>query len=224
MIEKAFIIFAICIIVFTAINIFKDEFDRKRRKNKQILRLNRSLTKLTYGFIWAVLFIIWSTLFINNAQKLYQLLNEEYLDSIFQLLNVEYLRNLRAYFYKNSMLIQLSVIAHYESNFFRMLIWIIGTFCLTISHFQRGWQKNVIYEDGVLVSGKIIKWDEVINYKWANDYKKSLFKDVKYYELTITLPKLKLFDLDNKVNIQVNCDDQGLVDGIFKKMQLNEVI
>lgn len=224
MIEKAFITFSIFIIGFIAINIFKVEFDRKQRRNKEILSLNRNVTYLTYGFIWAILFIIWSTLFINNTQKLYQLLNEEHLDSIFQLFNIEYLRDLRAYFLKNSMLSQLIAIAHYESNFFRMLIWIIGTLCLAISHLHRGWQKNVIYEYGVLVNGKIIKWEEVISYKWVNDYKKRLFRNMKYYELTITLPKLKFFDLDNKVKIQVSYDDQGLVDGILKKMQLREGI
>ncbi|MCC5910918.1 MAG: hypothetical protein JJT76_10830 [Clostridiaceae bacterium] len=207
-----------CIIIFTVINIFKYEFDRKRRKNKEIIRLNRSLTNLTVGFIWSVLFIIWSTIFINNAQKLYQLLNEEYIDSVFELLNVEYLRSLRRYFYENLMLTELNTIAYYESNFFGIVTWIIASFSLSVLYLQRGWHKNIIYENGVLINGKIIDWNEIINYEWGNGYKERLFKDERYYELKVTLPKSKLWDLDNKVKLKVNYDDKGLVDDIFKKL------
>lgn len=217
MIEKIYIIFIICIVLFTIIRISKNQLDRKQRKNKEIIRLNRSLTNLTFGFIWVVFFIIWSSIFVNGAQKVYQLLNEEYINSIFQLLNVEYLKSLRRYFYENSMLMQLSVIAYYESNLLNMLTWIIGSFCVSILHFHMGGQKNAIYENGVLVNGKIVNWQEITNYKWSNDYKERLFKAEKYYDLIITLPKWKICDLDNKVKLQVNYDDKGSVDDILKK-------
>ncbi|WP_152639999.1 hypothetical protein [Clostridium aceticum] len=140
------------------------------------------------------------------------------MDSIFQLLNVEYLRSLSGYFYENFMLIELNTIVYYESNFFGMLTWIIGSFCLSILYLQRGWHKNTIYENGVLVNGKIIDWNEIVNYKWNNGYKEGLFKNVRYYELMVTLPKSKFWDLDNKVKLKVSYDDKGVVDDILQRL------
>jgi len=211
-------------IIVTVITIFKAEFDRKQRKNKEIIRLNWSLINLTYAFIWTALFITWLIIFINSVQKVYRLLNKEYIDSVFQLVNIKYLRSLRGYFFENYMLIHLNAIAHYESNFLLMLGWTIGSFCLSISHLHRGWQKNAIYENGILVNDKIINWHDIVSYGWSRSYKEGLFKNEKYYELVITLHKSKLCNLDNKVELQVNYHDKELVDHILKNFEISKGI
>lgn len=221
MIEKIYIIFTICIVLFTVIYIIKNHFDRKQRKSKEIIRLNRSLTNLLFSFFWFAFFIIFLFIFIKNAQKVYHLLNQDYINNIFQLINVEYLKSLRMHFYENSMLMELSVIAYYQSNLLNMLTWIIGSFCIFILHINIGGQKNTIYEDGLMINGKIVNWKDITNYKWSNDYRKRLFKEEKYYKLIITLPKWKLSDLENKVKLLVDYEDKGLVNDIFEK-HINE--
>jgi len=86
------------------------------------------------------------------------------------------------------------------------------------------WRKNAIYENGIMVNGKIINWHEVVSYEWGRDSKERLFKNEKYYELVLTFPKSKLCNLNKKVELQVNYHDKELVDHILKNFEINKGI
>jgi len=214
--RSVFIIFVSVMILFTIIRVLKISFDRKRRKDKELIRLNRSTTDLTFGFIWTALFIVWSGIFIYHAQNVYQLLSQEYMDSFFQLFDIEFLSDMSLYFSDNFMFEEFSTIAYYENNFFSMLSWMIGTLCLSIIFFQRGLQKNTIYKNGILTDSKFINWENMNNYQWSNVYEKSILKSEKYYELMVTLSKSKPWNLNNKVKVEVDYNDKEIVEDIIK--------
>lgn len=179
--------------------------------------LNRSLIHLTFGLIWVVICITWSILFIYRFQEVYHLLNEDYISSGFQLLNVKYLESLRNYFYDNSMVTHLATTVYYQNNLLNIMTWIIGSLCISILYLYIGWQKNVIYKNGMLINGRILNWNRVIDFKWSDTYGKRLFEKCEYYNLILTLPKLKLLKLDNEIKIRVNYDDREVVNNILKE-------
>ena len=211
-----FIIFVSGMILLTIVSVLKIDHNRKRRKDQELIRLKKSTTDLTLGFVWTALFILWTGMFVNHAQKVYQLLSQEYMDSFFQLFDIEFLSHMSLYFIENFMFEELNTIAYYENNFFSMLSWIIGTLCLSIIFIKRGMQKNTIYENGILVDNKFINWKNVNKYQWSNVYEKRYFKNEKYYELMVTLSRSKPWNLNNKVKVEVDYDDKEIVEDIIK--------
>ncbi|TGE37752.1 hypothetical protein E4K67_13645 [Desulfosporosinus fructosivorans] len=134
MIDKvAYLIFFIVIInvlIFT--RIFMSQFYKRKRKNEEIIRINRNLYNFIDGFAWLLLLIIFFSLFFDSSYKLYYLLNKGYINSIFQLLDVEYLEILRKHFVENNMLNELITIVHYKNNLVRMLLEIFGSLACSI--------------------------------------------------------------------------------------------
>lgn len=169
--------------------------------------------------LWIVIFITWSVLFFNSALKTYSILHEKYLVNVFQLLNYDYLDSLREYFFENTMVCHLLYLVPYHNSFYGMLTWIIGSLILSLFHFYLWLQKNTIYEDGILSNGKLTKWDEVIDYEWSNVYERKFPSKNSYYNMIITLKKIRLgdLDLDNKIKLKVPYNDKELVDDTFTK-------
>lgn len=145
----------ICIVIL------KSQIYRRRRKGEEIIRLNRSSRFLVYGSVEFLLFLILLILFINNAYDVYQKLNGVYISSVFQLLNIQYLESLRKYFFENSMLIELTTIVFYQKSLINTLFAIFGVFTISMFDFYIGWQRNIIYDNGILLNDKIVDWHKV---------------------------------------------------------------
>lgn len=214
MIYKLYIILIIITILFTHYQFYKNKFDRRKRKNVEIIILNKNYLNfnLIAGLAYFIFFIIFTVLFTYEIHRMYY---KDYINSIFQLFSYEYLENLRIVFYENNMVSQLCNIVVYQKAFLNYMFWINFSLCFFILNFYIGWQKNIIYEMGILVNGSVIKWDEVIDYNWSNSYERKKFDKGEYYDLILTLPKF--YDLDHEVKLRVNYDDKELVNDIFKK-------
>ncbi|TGE37751.1 hypothetical protein E4K67_13640 [Desulfosporosinus fructosivorans] len=85
----------------------------------------------------------------------------------------------------------------------------------------RGWQQNVIYENGILYNDYLFNWDKVISYRWRSYNKNEFFRKGEYCILEITLQQKridKFFKLDNpKIKLKVNCGDREIINGILEK-------
>ncbi len=217
MVYVVFVVFNISIVLFTVISIYKDQSNRRRRKNTQIIVLNRNINYLLQGLASIVFFIIFSSLFISKIHWTYSIVNENYIDSVFQLLDFKHIASLRQYFYDNSMLREFHAIACYQADLLPILTWIIGCFCFSILYFYKGRQRNIIYEEGILEEGYLIKWDRILAYKWSNVYQKRYFMKGEYSDLILSLPKTKLFNLDNQVKLRVKSSDKEVVNRILEK-------
>ncbi len=218
---QLYIMLIICIILFTLIAIIKGQWDKKQIKIKEqellVINKNLSLSNLNISLIWFLLFIVWSILFITSFKETYDLLNKDYLNSIFQLFNFQYLEELRRYFFDNNLIRELSTTVYYLYKVLNMLTWTIGTLCISIFHFYTRSQNNVIYEKGILNNGKMLSWDKIIHYSWSDYYQRKVFQKGRYYDLILTLPKVKLIEFDNEIKIRIDYDLKERVNEILEK-------
>ncbi|SFH18980.1 hypothetical protein SAMN05660649_04216 [Desulfotomaculum arcticum] len=218
MTEKVFFLFIAGIVSFTLIQIITDQIKRKRIRDKIILKLNRNYSQLLLGLIWLAFFLIWSFLLITEAQELYHSLGSTYINSVYQVLDLGYLQSLRSYFYENSMLRELNNIASYQHQLPSKLVWVFGSACLSILYFYKGCRHIEFIDNGIFLSGQIIRWDEIINFKWSSE-KKPLGKNDRYYDLLLTLKKSKLiafFGVHNQLEIKVNMKNKDIVNSLLE--------
>jgi len=217
MIEKLYITFTVLIVLFTVSSIIKDKKDRDKRKSKEIVQLNKIIHDFILTLLWFIIFIIWLYLLISKSIKVYQLLGKEYINSLFQLFDTRYLQSLVGHFSEKLMLVELSTVAFYEGSLLNMIFWIILAFCNTASHFYRALNQNIFYTDGIFKSGRLIKWDKVVEYKWSKAYENKLFNKGKYYTLLINLGKSKFLDIHDNIEIRVPHNQKDLVNNILKE-------
>lgn len=216
-IEKGFIRFIIFIVLLTFARIFKNQFNRRSRRSKEVIKLNRNFNYLILGLIWFVIFIIWITLFSYRVQETCDVLNEDYIDNVFQLFNMEYLESLRNYFYKNLMISKLLTIVRYQNNLVKMISWILISLSISVWYLYSGWQKNIIYKSGILVNNRFLNWEKIIDYKWSDFYEKGVFEKNQYYDLILEIKKLKFLNLDNEIKIRVDYNKKEFIDNVLKQ-------
>ncbi len=202
--------------VFLALfQICKIKFNKRNRINEEIIYLNKNLYNFIFGlanFICAIASII---CFIYEAQDIYKLLKVDYISNVFQLLNFEFMEELREYFFENTMIIQLYHIVKFLNNAPNLIFWFNFNLWISILFFYKGFQKNIIYETGILFNSAIIDWNKIIDYKWSNVHKKRILDKGEYYNLVLILPKF--YDLNHEVKLRVNYNDRDNVDDILKK-------
>lgn len=217
MMYKIIFIANISLVLYTIINVFKDQFNRRQRKYKEIIILDRSIDSLFHGLPSLAIFFIFLTFFIIRTRETYYILKEGYIDNIFQLLNVDYLDYLRRYFSDKAMLWQLYTIVRYKKDLITLITGGSCSFSDSLSHLYKGFQQNIIYESGILYNGLFIYWDQIVDYKWSNIYEKKYFIKGKYTDLILSLPKTIIFNLDKKVEIRVNYSDKELVNRVLEE-------
>ena len=159
-------------VFLTLFQIIKIKFNKRNRINEEIIYLNTNLYNFIFGFLYLISLIIWLILLKIEIQEVDYLLKQDYVSNVFQLLNFEYLENLRKYFYDNSMIMKNYYIVYFLKQLPYMLFWTNFSLWMSILFFYKGYQKNIIYETGILVNSAIIDWNKIIDYKWSNIYKK----------------------------------------------------
>ncbi|SMB86100.1 hypothetical protein SAMN00017405_1116 [Desulfonispora thiosulfatigenes DSM 11270] len=216
-----FSILNIGLILFVLIKIYKDKKIRRQGKDKIIIELNKNLNSMIASLIWFVTFIILLRIFIIKTNEVYHLLHQDYINSIFQLFNLEYLEHLRKYFLDNNMTRELVTIVSYKSNILSTLTLIIVSFCSLILESYLGWQRNIVYEHGILFKSETISWNDIVDYQWSKVYKNNLLKKGVQYDLNISLQKVRFFYFNNEVKFIVNYEDKELVNRVLKECVIN---
>lgn len=221
-VNKAYIVIIIICLAFliTLSILVKDRLDKRRRKDKEIIKLGRNSLNyfsLSVGFIWILFLTTWITLFSKLIKDTYHALKPEYIKNIYQLFDLTYLESLRSLFYQNSMLKELLAVVYYQSSLFKYIVWTFLSLFNAMIFLNIGLFQNSIYEEGIRANGKLICWNRVSNYAWGSKSEKKLFGKGEYYDLALTLKQRNFFHLYNEVELRVNLEDKDLVSDILKK-------
>ncbi len=209
MIQNVYFLIIIVTILLTLIQIYRNKVVRNKRQNIELIKLSRSLSSFIFGIVFLTIGMIWFFMLLNNYFKLYNLIGDDYDRSIFQLFNFKYIENLRLYYYEKNIIKHL-YLSIYQSQLYRSLLWITSSFCYSIFNFYIWYQQNTIYESGILISGKLLAWKKIIDYKWDSAYEKRFFEKGNHYDLIIITES-------ETINLNVNFDDKNQVDEILKK-------
>lgn len=210
MIQKIYFLIIIVTILLSLIQIYRNKMIRKKRQNLELIKLSRSLSSFVNGFLFLIIGMIWFFMLLNSFIKFYNLISDDFDQSIFKLFDFTYLENLRLYYYEKNIIKHLYFISYYQSQLYRSLLWITSSFCYSIFNFYIWYQKNIIYESGIFISGKMLAWKKIIDYKWDSAYKKRFFEKGNHYDLIIITES-------ETISLNVNFDDKNQVDEILKK-------
>lgn len=204
----------ILIILTVIISICIDQFNIRKRKTIEIIKLNRSITDRAFMLRHFVAYFGCSILIFYENQKFYNLLKDFYVSNAFQLFNYDFLESLSGYFRQNNMIREYYYIVAHQGMLLIMKYGIILLIFQSIINLI-GLQKSIVYETGILVNNRIITWDKINDFKWSNDYKKKLFGKSEYCNLTIMLSRTHY--IISKAKLSVNRNDKEVVNGFLKK-------
>lgn len=162
------IVLIIAIIAFTFGLIYKRMKDYKKVEILKLVSLGK-INALKNGFIFnLIFFIVYLGIFIYKTNKVYQILNQEYLENIFQLFSINYLEPLMTYFYEKEMLFEFFRVNQFRNEFLFSLVPIIAEFCIFTYRFYLTKVENLIYSYGLLLNGKLTPWDTIKSYQWQD--------------------------------------------------------
>lgn len=199
------------LIVYTAYTIRKIKINIKKREDFLIMQLNN---KFNTAWLYLIFVIIWITIFTKDITNMYMILNGEHMSSIFQLFNLKYIESLSNYFYENGMIIESYETLRYPRDFMNNLYWIIASICILTLNVYREKIKIALYNDGVLITDKFYKKDDLLLYEWGGAYENTiLFKGVY---CNLVLKKHNLFGMDRELSVRVNYSDKEKIDDILK--------
>ncbi|WMJ76419.1 MULTISPECIES: hypothetical protein [unclassified Sedimentibacter] len=209
-------IYAVLIILtfgFTFFEIFNISSRIKKRLIEEIIILNYNISNFIYAFIYIIILISWLVLLNNKIRNVNFLIAGNYIRNIFQLLDFEALRSAKEYFYENNMVAHFYQTVIFIKDFPNYLFWSSFSLCMSILFLYKGFQKNRIYESGIMHNCKIIKWPGIKNYIWSDPYKSKVLDKNEYCKLIIDLPTF--FNLNTKVKLKIKCETKDAVDNIL---------
>lgn len=209
------VLMIVFIIVFTY-SIVKSQMVLRKIKKMEFYRADNKINGETIlGLVIFVYFLLACVRTKQSITKLYDLLKKDYLSSIYQLFDFSYLKYMAQYFIENEMYVHSVQTNLLRNEMIKNLSIIILFLPMSILYIYRGWNKNIVYEDGILYHDRLYKCAKIKGLKWSESYDKKYFCKGKYYNLMVSLPKL--YDLDMQLKLRIKYDDKEKVDHILNK-------
>ncbi|MEL7648700.1 MAG: hypothetical protein AAGU76_11440 [Sedimentibacter sp.] len=183
------------------------QFGRMKRKDSEIISLNKKFSIV--GFMYLVFLVFWIVLTAINVLKVYHLLKYDYVDSIFQMFNLSYMDNLIEGFFNNNDHVWYLRTYDYMSNLTNGLYWMFFSLNMSLMYCYRGSVGTIIYEEGITDSGNFFKWEKFKGYYSCGPYKKS-FNEETYYKFIFNRPTF--FSKDNTLVLNVHSEYKEAVE------------
>ncbi len=203
--------------------------EKKKREEAILQAYIHVNSNIIFGIMWFVFFFIWIWLFIDSFRDVSFLLKEKYTNNVFQLFDFQYLRKMNSYFQNKDLFMESIEISFYRSSLAKHITWINISVGNGVINILRGIQKNTIWENGLFIDNKFLKWKEIDGYEWGeHKEKKWLNRTINYDELYIRIKNgkldAKILNEDAKqVTLHIKHRDKDLADGILKNENiLNE--
>ncbi|GAB6084854.1 hypothetical protein [Alkaliphilus crotonatoxidans] len=163
----------IATVIIVIVLIKKNIEQRTRIANDLICLSSPDSFKLVFAFIISSFYLIVLTkLFIPSFTKVFEITIPQYFDGWYQLLWVANIRSLSYRLLVNDMLREASILIGYDVDLVFFII--ISSLLFVIPYLiYQGLQKSMICQSGVLVSNKLIKWEDFQCAKWEGPIEKN---------------------------------------------------
>ncbi|GEM_PF-1199586 len=201
-----YVIYIILLISFYVALIYKHERNKKTRKDKEILSIGKNRTISVMGIICIALILFYLALIAFKARGILRSFNIYFAD-IFKLFDIKYIESLMDYFTDDVMVVHLFEISSYRNLLFKGYMQIPMLLIIFAQMSYRESRENIIYEDGIMLEGRLWKWQELAGFKWSE---KDNCKVIFSYESKLLLTKLH-------IKVKVKQEDREKINEILSK-------
>jgi len=201
-----YVIYIILLISTYVALIYKHERNEKTRRDKKILSIGKNRTISVIGIIFIAFILFYLAVIAFKARGIYRSFNS-YFTSIFQLLNIKYIEMLMDYFTDEVMVVHLFEMSSYRNLLFKGYMHIPMLLIIFAQMNYRESRENIIYEDGMMLEGRLWGWQELAGFKWSE---KDNCKLIFSYESKLLLTKLH-------IKVKVKQEDREKINEILSQ-------
>ncbi len=201
-----YMIYIIILISFSVAVIYNYKRNKRIRRDKEILSIGKNRTISVNNILYIVLILLYLAIIIFKARSVLRSFNIYFTD-IFQLFNIRYIESLMDYFTDEVMLVPLIEMSSYRKILFSSYIYLSLLIIISLQMIYLGSRENIIYEDGIMIEGRLWKWKTFTEFGWDE---KNNCKLILSYESKLTLTKLH-------IKVRVKHEDREKINEVLSR-------
>ncbi len=201
-----YVIYVIILISSYVALIYKHERNEKARRGKEILSIGKNRPISVIGIIFIALILFYFAIIAFKARGIRRSFNIYFAD-IFQLFDIKYIESLMDYFTDEVKVAHLFKMSSYRDLLFKGYMQIPMLLIVFAQMSYRESRENIIYEDGIMLEGRLWKWQELAGFSWSE---KNNCKLIFSYDSKLLLSKLH-------IKVKVKHEDREKINEILSQ-------